>query len=1017
MKAEAAGVAWKEVMRLALLLILMTFSVFASQYSVSLSNLTPVKITNAYEYKVLDGTIGSPEKFWFSRPNVIFTYANGELNKYTITDRGVSLVSSKKLDNVVWALQQNETRVIIVTNSSILITNNALDVLHKIDFDAEGFRAAGKSERCSWFSSSGKLLKVCPSNLKVYDLPRGTFGVLKPGGISFYPLWKLAGACKVNVTSFQESFINNITFVLLKSERSSKLAKIVWRGGPRLLNCKELGREAYLSNTSLVLTLGGSVGIKYVDLAENVTFTLFGASLAKLLGLSRSPLGYEAYVLLVKPQGGGDLLLSLRAKDSNPMFATFSENMFCTPLPSFICFPEELAYRPISFQDVASPHSAVEVALTKRFVEVAGESSVEVNLKPLSAPNKAYTLRLSIQEPSKTVLLPSDTYELNVKSKIGRVVLFVGAPPPGTDFDPPVIRVEITPDVIIPYVYKLKIKVVDEQTGNPLPGALVYVSGVTVRGKRLQLGPQVTDANGTVVLHLEKGTYMIRVVKDYYKPVVIRNLVLDNDKSIAVKMIIKGTDVKIKVMSKGAPPFIPKGPIANATVSIQGRIALEKKTDKNGLAEVVLLPGTYTLRASAPLHKPHTETLNVVPSNKPLVKEVTLDPILYNLTLVIKDSLTGRLVIPSLISITSLTSGLSKVIKNPATGTVLVTLPPDVYSIKVLAKNYLPFEETYNISKSMTLTIPLKLKTVKVRIMVFDELKNLVPAFNITLVNQALGLKFEFSLTSENNTVSVPPGTYRLTISAKGYEPLTTTVTISENTKVLQLTIAHKSFNVVIKAKTDDKLLYEFIFYCEGQVQGGPLFEPLPLPRMTKPSLQATIRVPRGTYMATLTCYSATKEKAATGSATFTVPTNAVVEVPLTPTKTSVAVTVLDVRTNKPVVRATVKLYYGQNKLLIGEGMTDATGRAIINVNTYYMGKPVEIVITAPGYQEYRSSVILTRQLPVVYLKPAPTIIETILGNPVLLIAVVLVGAAGAYLASMFVGRGGEEEEIFEELV
>ncbi len=397
---------------------------------------------------------------------------------------------------------------------------------------------------------------------------------------------------------------------------------------------------------------------------------------------------------------------------------------------------------------------------------------------------------------------------------------------------------------------------------------------------------------------------------------------------------------------------------------------------------------------------------------------LTLKPIVYNVTFIVKDALTGRAVTPDIVTITSLSTQKSKVLKGLVSNVISLSLPPDTYKIKVVAKGYVPYEKVITINKNVEITIPLKLKMVKVRVLVFDELRRPVPSYNITLVNNLLGLKFKFSLTSQNNTIAVPPGTYTVTVTAKGFEPLVTTIIINENTKVIQLTIAHKSFPVTIRAVTKNKMLYDFIQYCEGDIRGGPFFKPLPLPKLTKPLLTVKVKLPRGSYQVTLRCYSATRALAATGSQSFAVPIDEKVDVPLRAVKVPVYITVQDIRNNRPVPRAVVKIYADKYySKLIGEGMTNAAGTAKVMVPIYYIGKTVWIYVSAPGYQDFRGPFILSRRMPVIYLKPAPTIIEVILGNPILLIVLVLAAGAGAYLISLLLGRKEEEEEIFEELI
>ncbi len=950
------------------------------------------------------------EKLWRGEPGFLYALTSkGELLR--IDTKEGKVVAFAKLSGKPLELMATNKRTFVFMNDGIYVMNKALALLKKISLNLTGLDPSGVTPSCKWFHAREYLIGVCNDNVYLFRVPKDEIPVMAPFGPIAVPLWRLSAACAINVTDYSFTYVGGITYVALNSKNNSALAEISFKNGMiMLLNCIHYNSKISLYNTTLKLI--GKNKVLLEDLLSRTKVTVLNALNADVLGFQRSSLGYETVIIATKRP---DFILSVRTKDSVPLFSMSSNKLMCVMEKSLYCYIPQLRSL-VRFNNLAMPYSVLELSLTPNFAKLTGSNTIKMTLQALSSSTK-YVVTVKAPKFTRSIEVPSDLYLLSITTEIGRVIVFVPAPPPKVTFDPTVIPIKITPEVIIPYIYKLTIKVIDAQSGKPVPDASVYITGTTVRGKVINIGPLLTDENGVVSIHLEKGKYKIMVSKTYYKPYVT-TITLSKDTTLLVKLMLKGTTVYIRVLSKGIKPFINPGPVPNANVTVKGRITLTKTTDQKGLVKVVLLPGLYKLVVTAKAHEPYKGTLTVPPGKNVITKNVVLNPLVYNVTLIVKDALTGKPVIPSLVSITSLTTGRTKVIKNPPTNTILVSLPPDTYRFLVQAPNYVPYQRVFSINKNVELIIPMKLKTVKVRFLVFDELKNLVPSFNITLVNKYLGLKFKFSLTANNNTVNIPPGTYVVTVTAKGFEPLITTIKITDKTKIIQLTIAHKSFRVIIKAVTNDKLLYEYISYCKGTVKGGPLFEPLPLPKMTKPTLEAVVKLPRGTYVVSLTCYSATGREAATGRSTFTVPFKTRVDVPLTPTKVTITITVKDVRTGRPIPRATVKIYADKALTkLIGEGVTNVIGVAKILVNSYYLGKPAWIVVTAPGYQEYKSPVILTERLPVVYLKPAPTLIEIILGNPILLIAIVLVAAAGAYLISMMLGGRGEEEEIFEELV
>ncbi|UXD22437.1 hypothetical protein IPA_04740 [Ignicoccus pacificus DSM 13166] len=821
------------------------------------------------------------------------------------------------------------------------------------------------------------------------------------------------GLGKLTIVGFRIN--NNVTKVLLKDINKNEYALVelvIDQNNVIMDKCSKLKtvnvikdiNNMYIitsNKTSLMaISLNSSIPNLHILLPKYKKFTLtrlrFLRNFTDILNLKGSLFMVNNYLVSIRPKDSSVLLSASNIKDC---YSTL-----CTDRKGNVYI----------LRDPSQPHTILMISLTRKFLTLTKGVILSSYLSSLSSENK-YHLPLSTRVPSVKVEVPAGLYILSINTEVGRVVEFVPAPPVSWDFDPLFVPIEISPEIIVPYVYTVTIKVIDSQTHEPIGGALVYITGTTVRGKTVNIGPLITPADGTIKIKLEKGTYTIRITHNLYKTYVKR-IVLRSNLNLVAKLIIKGTNVYFIVKSKGAPPLIKPEPLKNATIKLVGPLTLTLHTDNRGVAKAILRPGLYTINVTAPLHRPYSGTLTVPPGAPTIKKTIALEPVLINLVLTVIDAVTKKPVIPNLVKLTalSLPNTPSLTITNPPSNVINAKIPPGRYLIQVIAKNYNEFKRVYTLTKDTQLTIALHYKTIKVRIMVYDELRRPVDHFNITLYNEILGVRFNFTLTAQSNVVELPPGLYKVKVTAPGFEPLITEIKIDENTQVIQLTIAHKTFNIIIRATTNDKLLYDFISKCKGNIQGGPLLKPLPLPVMTKPKLEASVKLPKGTYQVSLQCFSYNGKLAATGSASFAVPLKRTVLVNLIPSKTPVEVRVVDVRNNKPVTRALVKIYY--NGKLIGEGQTNYMGIAKIMVNTYYIGKQVTISITAPGYQSYSSTVILTERLPTIYLKPAPTIIEILLGNPVLLIVLVFVAGAGAYLISTFLGRG-EEEEIFEELV
>ncbi len=952
-------------------------------------------------------------------PNTIYVYNGNTLYRLIINKNDMLEVVAKLNTSEPLKILESKKRIFIVLkDGKLLITNLALLPLSSPIEIGNNPSFSGESNKWYAFVTDTNVLMINPSKDKYMIYTKESRDLVPIAAptlpkIVWIPLWKLVLACSIGKYSHINIFFNNtITYIIFEGNRSSYVAKLTFKdGAPTLLSCKKFNGIVKIKNNQIIINSADFSKI----LIHNITIVVRNAENAEILNIVKSKLGYNVALLKFKKLGK-DYIVSISMKRSEVLAAISDEKLLCAaPYIPNICFGSSMHFKPTEITEYSIPNAILTLEMTKKLRKLITSPIVVASLLRLSTGDR-YSLVIST---SKTVELPCSVYELQIRTRIGKVLEFVTLAPPSDNFDPPpVYKVLISPEAVIPYIYKLTVYVYGKETKRPLPGSSVIIEGRSVRGKFIKIGPLITDNEGKVSIYLEKGTYTITASHKYY---ITQRKVIVHDRPEVVKIYLplNGIPTTFIVMSKGALPFIPKGPIPNAEIVINGTlISLATRTNEKGLARVTLLPGVYTVHVYAPQHRNITDTLTVAPGRTSLTVKYTLTPILYNVTLIVKDALTNRAITPDTVTVTSLTKQKSKVLKGLITNVITLSLPPDIYEIKVVAKGYQPYKKVIKVNKNIELTIPLKLKMVKVKVLVFDELRRPVPSYNVTFVNTYLGLKFKFSLTTTNNTIAIPPGTYTVTVTAKGFEPLVTTVIINENTKVIQLTIAHKSFAVTIKAETKIKLLYDFISYCTGEVRGGPFFKPLPLPKMTKPDLSATLKLPRGSYQAIIRCYSFTNTLAATGTQSFAVPIDTLVKVPLRPVKVPVTIRVQDVRNNKPVARAVVKIYADKHfTKLIGEGMTNVAGIARVMVPIYYIGRTVWLYVTAPGYQDFRGAFILARNMPAIYLKPTPTIIEVILGNPILLLVLVIAAGAGAYLISLLVGRKEEEEEIFEELV
>ncbi len=821
--------------------------------------------------------------------------------------------------------------------------------------------------------------------------------------------------CKLSTFKVSNIYIfDNITFIIFNDE-----------GVFKLLNVS--------TDNVKCLTLGNTFTLKYNVLRskdknyfiENgvvkADVRVPGCTLEKFLGTLKSRYTHNEISVLWLSCKGKQYLASVRVKDSNPQLAWEMPNKFinCFLVGNHV---DCLAQNSIRLNEVDSPYTQLELTASQSLLNLV-RRGVKINYAKLIdvLSRKQILLKQFVKEFKEVTLVPTSFYMIDIGLDVGRAIEFVPTTPPFSTFDPPQVEVIISPDVIIPYIYNLTLQVYDAETQKPIPGAIVEIQGTTARGSTV-LKILTTDAKGMVRVELEKGVYNIKISHPYYYTKSIVGLKLTKNMKLKIFLKVKGSVVKINVLSKGAPPFIPRGPIAGAKVSISGPMTLTRVTNSAGTIKVTLRPGTYLVNITAPYHKPLTTTLVVSLNDIGKVKNVvyTLVPDLVNLRLRIIDAMTKRPVIPKEVIIYNVGLKRFKDIKNPPTPVINERIPKGTYKITVLANGFQKFEKVFDITKDVEITIPLQYKTIPVTIIVLDELRKPVPSFNVTLENLQLGLKFKFSLTSQNNTIQIPPGLYRITVSAPGFEKFETQQQITEQTTSITLVIARKTYPVTVQAVYGVPQLKEVVDVCTGTIRGGPLPSPLNIPKMFPPRLSYTLKLPRGSYVVTISCTNRVwKVTVATGTSNFVVPKNSLVKVTLNPTRITISFIIKDIRTDKPVKNAKIEIYTDPDlKNKVAEGYTNVIGEARISIPSWLLGKSVWVKVIAPGYVETKQSVIVNLRGPanIIYLKPAPTIIEIILGNPPLLIALIAVAGISAYIASTFL-RKGEEEEIFEELV
>jgi len=142
---------------------------------------------------------------------------------------------------------------------------------------------------------------------------------------------------------------------------------------------------------------------------------------------------------------------------------------------------------------------------------------------------------------------------------------------------------------------KITVQAVDDQSGAPVSGALVVVGSEKAE----------TDAAGKAILHVHAGSKHLQVTKKYYTGTMQSVLVTlsPGSNTFKAKLVATGRLVKVKVVNK-----IGGKPVANVKITAGGASA---KTDKNGMATVVLASGATTQQASISLNGYNTAKVTI----------------------------------------------------------------------------------------------------------------------------------------------------------------------------------------------------------------------------------------------------------------------------------------------------------------------------------------------------------------------------------------------------------------------
>ncbi len=249
---------------------------------------------------------------------------------------------------------------------------------------------------------------------------------------------------------------------------------------------------------------------------------------------------------------------------------------------------------------------------------------------------------------------------------------------------------DILVDVISPYtvsahqdldiageVYWVPV-VVQDSIGEPLGSASVGI----VHSSGQPFGTRVTDAEGTLTLHLPAGTYTIDVTWSDV-PVLTTTALIDSDDTLVLEVAVHYLEVHVV----DATDMDLEGALVTSRIGLTGRIAGEGRTDDGGRVTFRLPAGTTLLNVSWKDSPVYSGAVDVDDNG-----EVTLAVAVYHATLEAVDSMEAP-VAGAMLTVTNVTTGRPMgTAVTDGDGEAVLRLPLGVYDVLVIWQGHVVFE-------------------------------------------------------------------------------------------------------------------------------------------------------------------------------------------------------------------------------------------------------------------------------------------------------------------------------------
>ena len=214
---------------------------------------------------------------------------------------------------------------------------------------------------------------------------------------------------------------------------------------------------------------------------------------------------------------------------------------------------------------------------------------------------------------------------------------------------------------MVDYPWSITFSVKDGNT--PIQGAVININGQQYS----------TGQDGLVKLTLVNGSYDYTVTKIGYVDV-DRTLVVNNSNvSVDVPMVLRPWNVIFSVTSEGVP-------VEGASITVEG---ITVETNAGGIVVIGLVNGIHQYEISATEFQ--TKTGSVTVSNSDTSVQVSLDPVTYPITFVVRDKTTPT---PALVQDAVVSAKGQSVLTN-ASGEAVLPLPKGDCEVSITKQNYL----------------------------------------------------------------------------------------------------------------------------------------------------------------------------------------------------------------------------------------------------------------------------------------------------------------------------------------